>query len=137
MSAFVLHLYANYDSITEGAIEESKVEIQGAGYRSVELHKIVYRYQVKGVVFYSDRINLSSMLSKPYYMVEKYPTDKVVKVFYDSNKPRYAVLENDGLGYSVYFRIFIIFCILFGGIGLNAHTHYKLQKKLSKYFPKG
>ncbi len=98
-SSIIGYYFYDYDEVTSGVILRSRVRqhVFGATY------KIEYEYSVSGNVYKSDKVNHSANYrTVAHTTAEKYPILKKVTVYYDSDNPRFSILEKSNLGYWIW-----------------------------------
>ncbi len=85
--------WIQYES-TVGEIIKSEKKVYRYKKRSAKA-RIEFGYIVDGEFYVSHLVNFAGNLDDYEYFLGKYPTGKQVKVFYEKNKPSFAVLEPD------------------------------------------
>ncbi len=102
MNSFTIissYLFASYDSSVQGLIIESERLTKTASRSGgVGRYKIIYTYLVNENKFEGSLVNFEAPTNNVYETLKKYPVGKKITVYYDSEKPKYSVLENTGLG---------------------------------------
>jgi hypothetical protein len=84
--------------MTTGKILKSRVEVSGGDYVSVSA-RIQYEYQVGSQVYQNDQIKAGDQFlrvtnsSQQYELVDIYPVDAVVTVYYNPYNPAESALE--------------------------------------------
>ncbi len=110
---------------THGTVDRSQVRVendvfsddeQGAS-QPMYSADVAYSYQVKDMVYTSDRISFggkssSSNRLKAEEIVERYPVDSEISVFFDPEKPQDAVLERTYQGSNIFLGTGIGFIVI-------------------------
>jgi len=81
---------------------------------AVQYAKIGYQYEVGGQKHKGTRISLSSASGNAQQIVARYPKGKSVRVYYNPDKPKYAVLVPGGDGFNIVPYIFATVFVLLG-----------------------
>ena len=79
--------------ITYSGTEQSSVSLGKGGYKSIYYANISFNYSVNGVNYSSDRATLTKTSGNYRELLDKYPANKTVDVYYDSNDPGNSILE--------------------------------------------
>lgn len=96
---------------TEGEIVLSDIK---PGYKFIKEYNIIYVYMIDGELYSSSVINFMAEYSKVDKYLSKYPKGKKVKVYYDSNNPRFSVLEPTKKRYSLFaLPVLLFFLFMF------------------------
>ncbi len=115
---FSTYISADFNSTTEGEIIKSAMRYRSGGRGGRCEYYIHYMYRVDDLLYQGDLVNLDKH-SKPKCdwevkeIISKYPIGKRVTVYYDSQEPKYSVLENSGLGTGLITRISFFSSIVF------------------------
>ncbi|MBN1546207.1 MAG: DUF3137 domain-containing protein [Syntrophaceae bacterium] len=112
-SAYKTRVQSKTWPTVEGNIIRSEIEqYAGAGGEGTnaettvqEYAKIAYQYLVDGRQYESDKISFSSSSKNAGQLVSRYPKGKTVRVYYNPDKPKQAVLVpgSAGINYAPYF----------------------------------
>ena len=101
-------LFSDLDSSTGGIIVRSDRDRIGniANYLGYEID---YKYMVQGEEFIGSLVNYKGVIEDAKKVLERYPVDKRVIVYYDSSEPDQAVLEKSSIGRGIWGQLFVIF----------------------------
>ena len=84
---------------TEGEIVLSTTK---SGYKFIREYNIIYVYMIDGELYNSSVINYMADYSNVDKYLTEYPEGKKIKVYYDSDNPRFSVLEPNKKSYSLF-----------------------------------
>jgi hypothetical protein len=118
----------------DGVITQSEIEHQtstsgeGSDKKTTvkSYPKIAYQYRIDGQPYESTTVSFSSSSNNAKQIVAQYPKGKTVRVYYNPDKPRQAVLVpgNSGVNFVPY-----IFAIVFILLGMGTAARLRKQTK--------
>ena len=121
-SAYKTSVESNSWPTIDGVIITSQIEQQtstsgeGANKKTTvkSVPKIAYQYQVGGQLYKNTKISFLSSSGNASRIVDQYPEGKTVRVYYNPDKPKQAVLVPGGPGLNVVPYFFAVVFILMG-----------------------
>jgi hypothetical protein len=122
----------------EGIVISSEVGHHHDHNSSTYKAQVLYDYKIEGSVFSSNTVSFGQYSSgnprQARRIVNRYPKEKLVKVYYNPNNPEVSCLE-PGASWSSY--ILLLFGALFASIGLAFSVAlFKMPTKVSDPFTK-
>lgn len=92
-------------STVSGKIDLSDTRIYGAGANASPGYNIWYNFTVNGVTYRSNLITFDGHVrAKMDEYLRKYPVGKIVTVYYESDNPKFSVLEPESLSWGVVYK---------------------------------
>ena len=104
-STILDYVISDPDSTTQGLIVKSERRPLRWGGGAYDVR---YIYTVGDVEYSSSQVNYNVKTADAFKVLEKYPVDQQVPVYYDSARPQYATLEKRSLGLQVYGHLIAI-----------------------------
>lgn len=122
-SAIVNYWLADLDGTVEGIVIRSELKRSIGGRLSTRTYDIEYEYKVDGVTYWSTRVTHGISGENPHKIIDRYSVGKIVLVYYDTSRPEFSVLENNGLTAKTYWQlmglVFLFFLVFFWIRSLN------------------
>ncbi len=104
------YIFSNIDSETTGKIIRSEQRVLGLGTKAPQREYLIrYEYLVGEKKFNGELINYKTAIEDTAEILARYPVNKEVTVYFDSEMPKYSILEHGYLGFEVWFQILVIF----------------------------
>ena len=90
---------------TTGQVIESSFDFGGGAHYGPDTYNIEYAFDVHGVTYTSRLVAFEERSRAVEKRLQEYPVGKIVTVYYDATRPRYAVLEPGPLTTRVYLQL--------------------------------
>ncbi len=112
-----MNLFAELDSTTTGTINVSRMWYPSRGKRRSWQYDVDYTYKIGDTVHIGKFIDSGKFgyvddKLEATLMTSKYPVGKEVLVYYDSNRPKFSVLDKGGSIFPVLFYIVMSYSLL-------------------------
>ena len=102
------YVFFDIDSSANGIIIRSDRSKIGVRVRQLG-YEIEYKYIVNGDEYVGSLVNYKGVLEDASAVLEKYPLERKVIVYYDSSAPSQAVLEKSSMGFGIWGQLFVLF----------------------------